>query len=73
MRRWIDDVREQMLIDEVELERIIVAAYTRGANWVYENPSADDKAYLNKAARDYADKTIAIYKGAGLEQPEPVQ
>lgn len=54
-------------IDERELEDIIVAAYQRGAHWAYENSSADDKSYLGKASLDYADKTISVYKGAGLE------
>lgn len=56
-----------MTLDENELDDIIQAAYQRGANWAYENPSPDDKAYLRKASRDYADKTIGVYRGAGLE------
>jgi hypothetical protein len=57
-----------MSIDEAELEAIIKAAYRRGAHWAYENPTPDDRPYLNKAARDYADKTVGAYKGAGLEE-----
>ena len=37
-------------------EKYIVDAYKRGAAWIKENP--DDAEFLEKAARDYADKTI---------------
>lgn len=35
----------------------IVRAYIRGADWIRQNP--DDAVYLDKAARDYADKVTS--------------
>lgn len=35
---------------------LIRAAYERGYNWSLENP--DSRPFLNKAAYDYADKTL---------------
>lgn len=41
------------------LETIIQKAYLRGASWIRENSSPEDAPYVQKAARDYADKTIS--------------
>jgi hypothetical protein len=57
----------EIKLTEAELEEIIVSAYQRGATWVYENPSAEDKPYVSKASLDYADVMIHGYKSAGLE------
>jgi hypothetical protein len=45
----------------VEREAEIVAAYKRGFEWCVEN--GPDREYLNKAARDYADKAMSVEGG----------
>ena len=42
--------------DQWEVFEMIRAAYERGYNWCHENP--DSRPFLNKAAYDYADKTL---------------
>ncbi len=39
-----------------EVFELIRAAYERGYHWGHDNP--DSRPFLNKAAYDYADKTI---------------
>jgi hypothetical protein len=48
-------MEDQMLLAGRDaLEAAIIAAYKRGAEWERENPNSSE--YVNKAARDYADK-----------------
>ena len=53
----------QSSYDEEHVFELIRAAYERGYKWGKENPNS--RPYLNKAAYDYADKTL----GRGLPPP----
>lgn len=49
--------------DEQTVEDLMIAAYMRGAEWAHENQN-EASGYLIKAARDYADYTMAaLYVG----------
>jgi len=54
------------------IEELIIAAYKRGFHWCVENASDPEAAaYVGKAARDYADKTMNA-SSAGVTAPSEV-
>jgi DNA-directed RNA polymerase subunit RPC12/RpoP len=44
--------------DKPTFETMIRDAFLRGSSWIRENPTEDDAPYVQKAARDYADKLM---------------
>jgi hypothetical protein len=58
-----------MTLSRQQIEEMLVAAYVRGVEWHNENRTPADFRYRFKAARDYADKTLALQ---ALDAGQPV-